>query len=109
MRSVLLWNHVLRVKSIGVIITSGIFTHFYYSNYPFYLQVDCQGTWTTWTDCMKGNRKIDCGSGTRTRHWSITQEAQNGGKPCSNKGVESKKCSKEKACLDGERFFWNTN
>ena len=54
---------------------------------------------------MNGNKTIDCGSGTRFRYWSITQEAQNGGNPCRNKRAESEKCNKEKACPDGENFF----
>ena len=83
-----------------------LITFLFNSNYPFYLQVDCNGTWTTWTDCRKGNRTIDCGSGTRFRYFSIIKVAQNGGKDCVGKEeIQSEECSEEKACLDGENLF----
>ena len=52
--------------------------------------VDCSGTWSTWTDCS-GN----CDSATKTRTFTITTDAKNGGKVCDalNGAVDTSDCS----------------
>jgi hypothetical protein len=57
--------------------------------------VDCVGDWDVWTGCSKG-----CGGGTRTRRYTITKDAANGGKACPKKtgDVETEECNKTSCC-----------
>jgi len=54
-----------------------------------------EGSWSDWSGCDKG-----CGGGTRTRRYTITTDAANGGKVCPNKkgDVETEPCNTTSCC-----------
>ena len=57
--------------------------------------VDCKGSWSEWTGCSKG-----CGGGTKTRRYTISTDAANGGKACPNTtgDVETETCNTTSCC-----------
>ena len=58
--------------------------------------VDCEGSWSAWGDCS-----ASCGGGKRTRNYSVTKAAANGGQACQfNNGVTQTENCNTQACTE---------